>query len=76
MFDYFKIPPSSTLITSLVVALLPLAGNLAAAEEPAAPPTPSRWLLGKGLTTEWLVNKDTRKRNSRKRRPVFVSESL
>ena len=60
MFDHFKIPPSSTLFTSLVVALLPLAGNLSAAEEVAAPPTAARWVLGKGLTTEWLVNKDTR----------------
>ena len=60
MLHYFQIPPSSTLITSLVVALLPLAGNLAAAEEVTTPPTAARWLLGKGLTTEWLVNKDTR----------------
>jgi hypothetical protein len=60
MFHHFKIPPSFTLFSSLVVALLPLAGNLSAAEEVAKPPTPSRWILGKGLTTEWLVNKDTR----------------
>ncbi len=60
MFPHFKIPPSSTLITSLVVALLPLAGNLSAAEAVAAPPTAARWVLGKGLTTEWLVNKDAR----------------
>ena len=54
MFLQFKIPYLYGLL------LLPLAGNLSAAEEVAAPPTPSRWVLGKGLTTEWLVNKDTR----------------
>ncbi len=76
MFQYRKTSPSSTLSTphlglftrdrpnnrqpsillALLVTLLPLTGNLAAEEEVAAP----RWLLGKGLTTEWLVNKDTR----------------
>ena len=54
MFLQIKIPYLYGLL------LLPLAGNLSAAEEVAAPPAPSRWVLGKGLTTEWLVNKDTR----------------
>ena len=55
MFSPFKIPPC--VLLPLILATLPLA---TAEEEAAAPPTTSRWMLGKGVTTEWLVNKETR----------------
>ena len=54
MFSPFKIPPC--VLLPLILATLPLA---TAEEEVAAPPTASRWMLGKGVTTEWLVNKET-----------------
>jgi hypothetical protein len=53
MSRYSKIPRLGLLATLAVV--LPLAGNLSAAEEVA-----SRWVLGKDLTNEWPVKKDTR----------------
>ena len=58
MFHHFRFPLPSILL-ALPMVFLPMAGDLSAAEEAAAPPTPSRWVLGKGVTTEWLVNKDT-----------------
>ena len=54
MFRHLKIPPCA--VFPLLFAALPLAGILAAAEETAE----SRWVLGKGVSTEWLVNKETR----------------
>ena len=51
MFRHFKLPPRA--LFPLFLASLPLA---AAGEEPAV----TRWALGKGVSTEWLVNKETR----------------
>ena len=68
MFHFLKIPRTSLATRQvptakkllLWLALLPLAGNLATADEVPAPSTETRWVLGKGLTTEWLVNQETR----------------
>lgn len=48
-------------LLSIAVLLLPLGGTLSAADEgrPATPDSP-RWVLGKGLTTEWPVGIDPR----------------
>jgi hypothetical protein len=59
MFHHLRLPLSSFLMP-LPLAFLPLVASLSAAEEVTEPTPSSRWVLGKGVTTEWLVNKDTR----------------